>query len=65
MTETENGRDGDVADNKPRHTTEAMHRKEGPNIKLNNNKQPRYRDAQTKKKTTNVANLRRECKITT
>jgi len=36
-TETENGRDSDVADNKHGHTTEAMHRKEGPNIKLTNN----------------------------
>jgi len=44
VTETENGRDSDVADNKPRHTTEAMHRKEGPNIKLNNNKRPRCTD---------------------
>jgi len=43
-TETENGRDSDVADNEPRHTTEAMHRKEGPNIKLNNNKRPRCTD---------------------
>jgi len=33
VTETENGRDSDVADNEPRHTTEAMHRKEEPNIK--------------------------------
>jgi len=61
VTETKNGRDSDVADNEPRHTTEAMHRKEGPNIKLNNNND---RDAQTKKKT-NVANLQRGCKITT
>ena len=43
-TETENGRDSDVADNEPRYTTEAMHRKEGPNIKLNNNKRPRCTD---------------------
>ena len=44
-TETENGRDSDVAENEePRHTTEAMHRKEGPNIKLNNNKRPRCTD---------------------
>jgi len=43
-TETENGRDSDVADNESRHTTEAMHRKEGPNIKLNNNKRPRCTD---------------------
>jgi len=62
VTETENGRDSDVADNEPRHTTEAMHRKEGPNIKLNNNINDR--DAGTKKKTTNVANLQRGCKIT-
>ena len=41
VTETENGEDSAVADNEPRHTTEAMHRKEGPNIKLNNNKRPR------------------------
>jgi len=39
-TETENGRDSDVADNEPRHTMEAMHRKEGLNIKLTNNKRP-------------------------
>ena len=60
-TETENGRDSDVAENEPRHTMEAMHRKEGPNIKLNNNKRPRCTE---KKKTTNVANLQRGCKIT-
>ena len=56
VTETENGRDSDVAaDNEPRPTTEAMHRKdEGPYIKLTNNSNDR--DAQTKKKTTNVAN---------
>ena len=39
-TETENERDSDVADKEPRHMTEAMHRKEGPNIKLTNNKRP-------------------------
>jgi len=49
VTETENGRDSDVADNKPRHTTEAMHRKEGPNITLNNNKRPRYTDKKENK----------------
>jgi len=43
-TETENGRDSDVAENKPRHTTEAMHCKEGPGIKLKNNKRPRCTD---------------------
>jgi len=43
-TETENGRDSDVADNEPRHTTEAMHRKEERNIKLTNNKRPRCTD---------------------
>jgi len=45
-TETKNGRDSDVADNEPRHTTEAMHRKEGPNLKLTNtnNKRPRCTD---------------------
>ena len=41
--ETEKGRDSDVADNEPRRprdaaTKEAMHRKEGPNLKLTNNK---------------------------
>jgi len=60
-TEKENGRESDVADNEPRHTTEAMHRKEEkPNTKLiliTND-----RDAQTEKKTTNVANnLQRGC----
>jgi len=46
-TETEKGRDSDVdvANNEPRHTKEAMHRKEGPNLKLTDNK--RDRDAQT------------------
>jgi len=44
VTETENGRDSDVADNEPRHTTEAMHREEGPNIQLNNNKRPRCKE---------------------
>ena len=64
--ETDNGRDSsDVADNEPRRTTEAMHRKEGPNtasLLITND-----RDAQTEKKTTNVANLQRQrgCKITT
>jgi len=62
-TKTENGRDSDVADKKPRHKTEAMHCKEGPNnIKLTNNKRSRCR---AEKKTTNAANLQRGCKITT
>ena len=47
-TETENGRDSDVADNEPRHTTEAMHHKEGPNIKLTNTKRPRCTDRKKK-----------------
>jgi len=55
-TETEKGRDSNVADNEPRHTKEAMHHKEEPNLKLTNNKQPRCTD---RKKTTNVANLQR------
>jgi len=54
-TETKNGRDSDVADNEPKHTKEAVHRKEGPNLKLTNITNDR--DAKTEKKTTNVANL--------
>ena len=53
--------DSDVADNKPRHMKEAMHRKEGPNLKLTNNKQPHCTD---RRKTTNVANLQRGGRIT-
>ena len=63
VAETENGRDSDVADNEPKHTTEAMHRKEGPNIKLNNNKRPRCTDKEENNQRSH--NLQRGCKITT
>jgi len=63
-TETKKGRNSDVvADNEPKHTTEAMHRKEEPNLKLTNNK--RKGCAQTYKKTTTpLANLQRRVRTT-
>ena len=55
VIETEKGRDSDVAGNKPRHTKEAMHRKEGVNLKLTNNKRPRCTDR--KENNQRIANL--------
>jgi len=62
-TEIKNGRDSDVADNEPKHTTEAMHRKERPNLKLTftNNVQTTAMHRQKRKQpTSNVANLQTE-----